>query len=52
MELILQCEDELRRVTIEFNISEATEFLQKLTTIENELIYASKVATAKINEDE
>jgi len=34
------------------NILEATEFLQKLTTIENELIYASKVATAKINEDE
>ena len=51
MELILQCEDELRRVTIEFNISEATEFLQKLKNIESELIFASKVVSARDDED-
>ena len=43
VELILQNEDKLRRVTIEMNLVEANEFLSKLQTIESELITASKV---------
>ncbi len=34
------------------NILEATEFLSKLAAIESELIVASKVSTAKPDEDE
>ena len=50
LELILQCTDEIRRVTIEMNLMEASEFLQKLTQVESELLAASKSAAAKAEE--
>ena len=42
LELVLQCEDKLRRVTIEMNAAEAERFLQNLEAIEGELLVASK----------
>ena len=42
LELVIQCTDELRRVTIELNMQEMHDFLSKMATIENELMQASK----------
>lgn len=42
LELVLSCQDQLRRVSIEMNLAESNEFLQKLQTIESEMIVASK----------
>lgn len=42
LELVLQCEDHLRRVTIEMNLVEASEFLSKMEAIESEMVAASR----------
>ena len=42
LELLLQNEDKLRRVTIEMNPAEAERFLQNIEAIEGELLVASK----------
>ena len=42
LELVLQCDDQLKRVTLELNMQEATDFLTKLQTIESEIVSASK----------
>ena len=46
LELVLQCDDQLRRVTLELNMEEASDFLAKLQTIESEIIKASKPRVA------
>ena len=44
---MLQCDDQLRRVTLELNMEEASDFLAKLQTIEAEIIKASKPRAAE-----
>ena len=52
LELIIQCTDDIHRVTIEMNYQEASEFMQKLATIESELLSASKQAAAASEVDD
>ena len=42
LELVLQCDDQLQRVTLELNMQEAADFLSKLQLIESEILSASK----------
>ena len=52
LELILQCTDDIQRVTIEMNYQEASEFMAKLAMIESELMSASKQSSSATPQDD